>query len=197
MSTIGPAGPTGIAGQQGKQGIRGPTGEAGVAGIVGQTGIQGPVGPGGIRGATGPTGMDLKPVQVQTVLSSEIYGPTGGNVLFVRSIDMFAPPLSRGSIPGISVGSPANTISIPPGRYLVRGWAYCIQTNSHIVLSSLANSAYADILFGTKTDDGMSYIQDTLQVNVQTIFAVRQEGNTPNGTLPSGINLSITFIKID
>lgn len=199
MSTDGPRGPTGIAGQQGPQGTSGPQGGAGLAGTLGQTGLQGRVGPQGIRGATGPTGMDLTPVRVQTVLHSSTYTTGADNTLFIRPIDTFAPPLSRNSIPGFSLGSLANTISIPPGTYLVRGWAYSIQLNSHIVLSSLAGGIFTNVLFGTKTDIGMSYIQDTVRVGEQTVFAVRQQGVAPNPvqTLPAGINLSITFIKID
>jgi len=62
-STVGPAGPAGVAGPVGPAGVAGPVGPAGPAGAVGPAGVAGPAGaagpagPKGDKGDAGPKGV--------------------------------------------------------------------------------------------------------------------------------------------
>jgi hypothetical protein len=220
-------GPTGFAGPQGPQGPVGllyvlnpdqvtyrglEYGPQGPQGITGPVGPQGPMGPAGPRGATGPLGFDVDRMQIQTVYGNTADASTiGPGALYVRTINLFKPPLEVNAIYGFTTGtvSGVQCFVVPAGTYLIRGWA---STNSEIVASYMSPASYLQIdqvtagpvyktlLVGIAAQRSLTYIQNTIVLDDTANIVVRQYVNGSTTTIPyigdTDINISITFIKI-
>lgn len=212
MST-GPTGPTGVRGDQGPLGAPGVTGPTGIAG---QQGPQGPRGTTGPRGATGPTGLNVGPTPVQTFFRTQdqnqihdpprydltIGSPTLTNDVFSTTI----PSLDRVTLNATTGGATVDTIRVPPGTYLIRGWAATppILSNNYIGFDSVvpngSSFTFVTLAAGTRNHGSVSHIQDVLTFTSNTNMVLRNYGTFTDGEplFPTyqGTKASITFIKI-
>ena len=203
-------GPTGLAGPQGPQGppgVRGPTGPTGLAGPPGAQGVPGPQGP---RGATGPLGLDANPMQIQTFYSiARDTNPGSPGATIVRSIDNAYPSLINNAsqmIPSMSQQNKTfsgvgvvNCITVPPGRYLLRAQAATINTDNYLLLSSVADGGYTDIVKGTLAFGDVSYINTTYVFASTTDVVLRHNVGASGAIAPTGQSrtATLTFVRIE